>query len=280
MTGTIRTLIVDDEPLAVKGLRALLAADPDLQCDECGGGRAAIRMLQEQKYDLVFLDVQMPRVDGFAVVREVGLARMPLIVFTTAFSQHAIGAFDARAIDYLLKPFSQARLEESVRRAKAELRRRRVEESETAATETPAQRAAPERLSRLVLRTGNVTYTLDLANVSCIEADGYYARLWTGTRSHLARQSLNALEATLDPTEFVRAHRGAIVRLRDVLQIRRLRAGRYCAVLKNGMTVKVSRDRRGRLETGIADCGENIPGSAGPKGLDGIDPRRAARGQK
>ena len=200
--GKIRTLIVDDEPVALKGLRELLAVDPDLELEDCGGGRSAIRMLCEEKFDLVFLDVQMPRVDGFAVIREVGLDRMPLIVFTTAFSQHAIGAFDARAIDYLLKPFSRARLDESVRRAKEELARGRLKPRDASEDRTvepesaysATQRPVPERMSRLVLRTGNATYSVDLESVSWIEADGYYARLWTGRRSHLVRQSLNALE--------------------------------------------------------------------------------------
>jgi two-component system LytT family response regulator len=238
MTNRVmRTLIVDDEKLARTGLRAMLSEDPDLSFDECGSGREAVHLIrdpgEEPPIDLVFLDVQMPAMNGFDVIAAVGTDHMPVVVFTTAYSEHAIQAFDACALDYLLKPVREARLAQAVARAKAEILKRRAGE--------PSD-ALPIR--RVLLRSGATSYYIDVDDIDWIEADTYYARIWTGARSHLLRQSLAQLETMLDPRRFVRIHRSAIVNARKVRAIGRVALGKYCVRLHDGRQLPMSRDRR------------------------------------
>lgn len=233
----MRTLIVDDEKLARSGLRAMLSDDRDLSIEECASGREAVQAIrdpgEQTPVEIVFLDVQMPMMNGFDVIATIGVDRMPVVVFTTAYSEHAIQAFEACALDYLLKPVREARLAQAVGRAKVEVRQRRAGQ--------PAE-ALPIR--RVLLRSGTTSYYIDVDDIDWIEADTYYARIWTGARSHLLRQSLAQLETLLDPKRFVRIHRSAIVNTGKVRAIGRVALGKYCVCLHDGRQLPMSRDRR------------------------------------
>jgi two-component system LytT family response regulator len=239
--GRIRTLVVDDEQLARAGLKAMLASDRELVVEECASGRDAILMLSETAFDLVLLDVQMPKINGFEVIEAIGSERMPVVVFTTAYGEYALQAFDACALDYVLKPIDDARLAKAVGRAKELVRRRREAPSVT----------RPVPLQRVLLRSGDASYYVDVDDIDWIESDTYYARLWTHTRSHLIRQSLTQLEAQLDPRTFVRVHRTAIVNIRRVAAIRRLGLSKYAVTLVDGRQITLSRERRRALHEAL-----------------------------
>jgi two-component system LytT family response regulator len=241
----IRVLIVDDERLARVGLRTMLAGDSQLLLQECAGGRDAARIITDEPIDLVFLDVRMPKVGGFDVIATIEPDGRPVLVMTTAYSEHALRAFDAHVLDYLLKPLSEARLARSVLRAKEVIRQRRLGVLHDALV------ASPPRPPRLLVRSGPATYYVDVRDVDWIEADAYYARLWTGSRSHLVRQSLTHLEAGLDVRQFVRIHRRAIVNVARVAEIRGLGVGRYGVVLTNGTRIGLSRKRREQLQAAL-----------------------------
>ena len=267
---SLRTLVVDDEKLARAGLRAMLASDPELEVDECAGGREAVRVIRDSvanPVDLVFLDVRMPAMDGFDVIAAVGADRMPVVVFTTAYSDYAIQAFDACAVDYLLKPVRESRLAQAVDRAKQVVRQRRAGDlneqlkallshrltSPATARKTNddlVESAVP--LRRVALRSGATTYYVDTDAIDWIEADTYYARIWTGVRSHLLRDSLAHLETLLDPRRFVRVHRSAIVNVSKVREVGRVGIGRYCVRLHDGRQIAIGRDRRRALHAALA----------------------------
>jgi two-component system LytT family response regulator len=258
---------VDDEKLARAGLRTMLARDPQLEVDECAGGREAVRVIRDPvaaPVDLVFLDVRMPAMDGFDVIAAVGAERMPVVVFTTAYSDYAIQAFDACALDYLLKPVRESRLAQAVARAKEAVRQRRVgtlsEQLVALLSQRPSTRSVAGEidatdldtsvpLRRLLLRSGATSYYIDTEDIDWIEADTYYARIWTGVRSHLLRQSLTHLEMVLDPKRFVRVHRSTIVNLGKVREIGRVGIGKYCVRLQDGRQVAMSRDRRSAVHS-------------------------------
>jgi two-component system, LytTR family, response regulator len=265
-----RTLVVDDEQLARSGLRSMLQGDADLAVEECVGGREAVRIIRDSAgdapVDLVFLDVRMPAMDGFDVIDAVGAERMPVVVFTTAYSDYAIQAFEACALDYLLKPVGEVRLSQAVARAKERIRQRRAGElSEQliallerrpgtlpvpdAGRQTEHDDSVP--LRRLLLRSGTTSYYVDTDRIDWIEADTYYARIWTGVRSHLLRQSLAHLETLLDGRLFVRVHRSAIVNVRNIREIGRVGLGKYCVRLQDGRQIPVSRERRRALHAAL-----------------------------
>jgi len=260
----VRTLVVDDEKLARTGLRAMLAVDPALVTDDCGTGADAVRLLRGGAFDLVFLDIQMPKLNGFDVVDAVGVNRMPVTVFTTAYCEHAIAAFEACALDYLLKPIREARLARTLARAKDVVQQRQLGRvsNQLASLLAPihgvgdAIAPVPRNVTvepedsyarRILLRSGQHSYYIDAADIDWIEADGYYARIWVGVRSHLLRQSLSQLELTLDPAQFVRVHRSALVNAARVTSIRKTGLARYAAQLSTGTVVPLSRERKGEL---------------------------------
>ncbi len=256
----IRTLVVEDETLARAGLCAMLEVDRALDIHACSGGMDAVRLLRDGSFDLVFLDIQMPKVDGFEVIEAVGVGQMPVTVFTTAHSEHAIAAFEACALDYLLKPIREARLARSLVRAKEVVRQRRLGKvSNQLASllarmhvDSHAEAMVPANVNdapahRIALRSGQSSYYLDVQDIDWIEADGYYARIWVGVRSHLLRQSLSQLELTLDAAQFMRVHRSAIVNTARVASIRKTGLARYAVQLVTGTTVPLSRERKGEL---------------------------------
>jgi two-component system LytT family response regulator len=241
----MRVLIVDDEPLARRGLRARLRAMADVEIvGECDSGATAVTAIEELAPDLVLLDVQMPEVDGFAVIEAVGADRMPLTIFVTAFDAHALRAFDVHALDYLLKPIDTERFALAVDRA-----RRRLAET-TAASRAPSlvrALADTTEASRLVLRDGSRVLLFDQRDIDWLSADGDYVRVHVKGRSHLVRHTMTAMEARLDSRQFARVHRSTIVNISRVAEIRRRGERDYHLVLTDGTRLRMSRASRARL---------------------------------
>jgi two-component system LytT family response regulator len=247
----IRALIVDDEPLARRGIRQLLERESDVTVvGEARNGRDALRALRTLDPELVFLDVQMPEVDGFGVLRAVGAERMPSVIFVTAYDAFAVRAFDAHAIDYLVKPLREARFAEAVQRVRDRLRSADAvtlsrQLSALLATTDAAQPVGPPITGRrIVVPTTTGELVLDAEEIDWIEADDYYAAVHTRGRRHLIRESLASLEARLDPARFVRVHRSAIINLERVREYRADSSGDRAVLLRDGTRIPVSRRRR------------------------------------
>jgi two-component system, LytTR family, response regulator len=250
---TIRTLIVDDERAARDGIRHLLAADPEIVvAGECSNGREAAAAIRDTAPDLVFLDVQMPELDGFGVLREVGVERAPAVVFVTAFDQYALRAFDVHALDYLLKPFTDDRFRQSLERAKQLVRQGRLGDlSHKLAALLDHDEPAPARpryLDRLVVKSGGKVTLLPVGEIEWIDAEGDYVRIHVGKTWHLLRETMKNLEDQLDGARFVRIHRSTIVNLEKVKELQPFFRGEYVVVLHNGTTLKLSRGYRDNLE--------------------------------
>jgi two-component system, LytTR family, response regulator len=224
----IRVLIVDDEPLARRGIRQLLAREPDMVVvGECRDGRATLVALERLAPDVVFLDVQMPELDAFGVIGEYGPERMPVIVFVTAYDAFAVQAFEAQALDYLVKPLIASRFAAAVARVRERVRAR--------------------QRSVLVVGTPNGSLVVDAAEIDWIEAEDYYSRVHAGKAHHLIRESLASLRKRLDAAQFVRVHRGALVRLDRIREVRSGQNGQTVVVLRDGTIVPVSRRQRASL---------------------------------
>ena len=252
----IRTLIVDDEPLARRTIRDLLRDDPEVNVvGECGGGAEAVESILRQPPDLLFLDIQMPGMDGFDVLSHIELERIPAIIFVTAYDAYALKAFDVHALDYLLKPFTDERFREALARAKSHVELREVRDLAQSLRAFLNERtgAEPETaprkgfLTRFMVKVGGRVIFVKSADVDWIEADNYYIKLHVGGKSHLLRVSMKELEGKLDPKSFWRIHRSAIINLERVQELRQTPNGEYMAVLKNGTELKLSRAGRERL---------------------------------
>ena len=266
----IRVLIVDDEPLARDGIRARLAGAEDMEVvGECAGGRSAIRSIRELTPDLVYLDVQMPGVDGFGVIEAIGPDKMPVTVFITAFDQHAIRAFEAQALDYLLKPIDDERFErtlERVRRRVAEQREsylgRRLSavllKTSAGASNASAEeqalphQQAPRYTERFIVRNGVRLQIVNVADVDWVSAEGNYVRLHAGKQSYLLRDTMGGLEEQLDPAEFVRIHRSAIVRTQNIVELESVFQGEYLVTLKDGTRLTSGPSYRDQLERAVS----------------------------
>ncbi len=247
-------LIVDDEPLAREGLRMLLAEDPDVGAiHEAKDGRQAISALRKARPDLVFLDVQMPEMDGFSVVREVGPERMPAIVFVTAHDKYAMQAFEVNAIDYLLKPVTRERFAQALARAKTRLQAQPAEEASRQILSLLETLAAPSRaLKRLAVRTAGKTTFVDISDVDWIEAAENYVKLHVGRASHLVHVTMNTLEKSLAPETFLRIHRSIIVNVGRVQELEPSVHGEYVVTLPHGVRVRSGRTYHEKLKA-LAD---------------------------
>lgn len=248
----LRALIVDDEPLARETIRRLLAGDAEIEVvGECASGAEAVRSLRESAPDLLFLDVQMPEVDGFEVLRRAHPATAPAVVFVTAYDAYALRAFEAEALDYLLKPFDDERFHRTLSRAKARVREQRVTRlagKMAAALEASPVDEPPGRYAeRLGIRREGAIVFVRLEDVDWIEAADYCVRVHVGGRFHLLREPLRELEARLDPRRFLRVHRSAIVNLARVRELQPHFHGDGIAVMQDGARLRVSRARRARL---------------------------------
>jgi two-component system, LytTR family, response regulator len=267
--GDLRVVIVDDEALGRDTVRMALAQEPRVRVvGECASGREAIEMLTSVETDVVFLDVQMPGVDGFGVIDEIGADEMPVVIFVTAHDTHALRAFEAHAFDYLLKPIDDDRFAATVDRA----RRRVVEREESgvarrlaalmhdirpaldADRHRPARSDAPDASvaapsGRIVVRDRDRVLFVDVADIDWIGADGDYVRIHTAGKSHLVRDTMAAMEARLDPAAFVRIHRSTIVNSSRIKELRPYSSREYAVVLKDGTRLRLSRRYRDRLRT-------------------------------
>jgi two-component system LytT family response regulator len=231
----IRTFIVDDEPLARSNLAVLLRLDPEIEIvSECGSGVDAPREIRAAKPDLLFLDVQMPECDGFDVLELLGAEVPSAIIFVTAFDQYALRAFEAGALDYLLKPFDNARFDRALARAKEKI----------------AQgKGLPKKLQRLTIKGAGQVAFVSLSEIDWIEAADYYAALHVGEKTHLLRRSMSELEQDLDLTTFCRIHRSTIVNLDRVRGLKLSEDGDYQVLLKNGTELRMSRRYRKQLQS-------------------------------
>ena len=210
---SIRAVIVDDEPWARRRIAALLKSEPDVEvAGECRGGVEAIEKIPELSPDLVFLDVQMPECDGFDVLEAIGPERMPPVIFATAYDKYAVRAFDAQALDYLLKPFDEERFQQAMGRARRELKLGKGA-SEALRAVLEAVRGKSQFLKRLAVKSGGRVVFLRAADIDWIEAAGNYVTLHVGRDRHMLRATMNSLEPKLDSEEFVRIHRSTIVNL-------------------------------------------------------------------
>jgi two-component system LytT family response regulator len=254
-----RTLIVDDEPLAREGIRARLAALGGFDVvDECGSGQAAIAAIRSRRPDVVFLDVQMPIVDGFAVIDEIGAEAMPATVFVTAHDHYALRAFDAHAIDYVLKPIDDvrfARTVDSVRKRLREARDSGVAQQLASLLERVERPAltgdTPSRIGHLVARDGARTELVPFDEIDYVTADGDYVRVFAGRRQLLLRLTMNRVEAALPARDHVRIHRSSIVNVARIRTLEALPNAELTVVLKNGVTLRASRSYAERLRLAL-----------------------------
>jgi len=247
----IRALIVDDEPWARERIRALIEDEPSVEiAGESRSGSEAVRAIRELAPDLVFLDVQMPDLDGFEVIAEIGPSRMPAVVFVTAYDQHALRAFEVHALDYLLKPFDRRRFYQAVERAASLIRAGRVERQLEHLEGLMADVASrPRCLERLLVRAHGRMFFVHVDKIDWIEAAGNYVRVHTGGKSHLVRQTMKVLEQELDAVRFLRIHRSTIVNLDRVREISPLFSGEYSVVLVDGTRLTLSKGYRDRLRS-------------------------------
>jgi two-component system LytT family response regulator len=250
MTETIRTLIVDDEPLAREGVRLLLASDPECEVvGEPGSGKEAVAAIRKLRPDLVFLDVQMPEMNGFDVLAALSREEVPHVVFVTAYDRYALRAFEVHALDYLLKPFDDERFQEALGRAKRHLKLTRVSRLSERLIDLlgSVDRGGQTFLDRLPIKDAGRVVFLDLEEVEWIEAADYYVQLHTRDKAYLHRETMASLEARLDPKRFVRIHRSAIVNQRFVRELRPKGQRDLVCVLASGASLKVARSHRDKL---------------------------------
>jgi two-component system LytT family response regulator len=245
-----RVLIVDDEPISRRRLRRLLALEPE--CDlvgECANGREAVHALGRESVDIVFLDVQMPEMDGFGVVQAISRSH-PLIIFTSAYDEYALKAFEVHAFDYLLKPFDRRRFRESLHRA-----RRQLEQAKPAIADDriltlfeslAGARNVPDRIA--VRNNGRVIF-LKLGDIDWIEAADNYVCLHAGRETHILRETMSDLEARLDPARFIRVHRSAIVNLDCIKELQPWFRGDYKVMLHDGTELTLTKNHREKLES-------------------------------
>jgi len=247
----IRVLVVDDEPLARSNLKVLLRRDSGIESiAECGSGAEAVTQIRSTRPELVFLDVQMPECNGFEVLEILKAdAALPVIVFVTAYDEYALRAFDAGALDYLLKPFDDARFSLAMQRARQKI---------------AAQAAVQSReIPRLTVRSaGRVAY-VQIPDIDWVEAADYYACLHVGSKSHLLRQSMGELEKELDPRIFCRIHRSTIVNLRRVRALKVDDAGEYEVILEGGQKLRLSRRFRKDLQSRMSEFGLPVQAASG-----------------
>jgi two-component system LytT family response regulator len=246
----IRTLIVDDESLARDRLRQLLGKEPEVELvGECADGREAVAFIQKSPPDLVFLDIQMPELDGFSVLAELSGKPMPVIVFVTAHDKFALRAFEVHAVDYLLKPFDRERFQKALGRALEQVKNREgralIEKQAALLAELKPTAKSPERLA---VKSAGLVLWVTLAEVDWIGSADNYAELHVGTKSHLMRDTLSALETRLDPNVFVRISRSIIVNAKRIKELKRLFYGGCEITLQSGMKLTLSRRYRDKLK--------------------------------
>jgi two-component system, LytTR family, response regulator len=247
---SIRTIIVDDVDLARERIKILLG-DAGLEIvAECANGREAIKAIRSLKPELVFLDIQMPKISGFEVVETIGVEEMPAVIFVTAYDEFAVRAFEVNALDYLLKPFDEARLKSAVERAKRVIAGRepaREMEEKLRRLLKEVKSGEPTYLKRIPVKSARDTTLVLTEKIDWIGSAGHYLELHVGDEKHLIREQLNRIEAKLDPEKFVRIHRSIIVNLDSIKSLHPLFNGDHLVILKNGQELNLSRTYHERL---------------------------------
>ena len=246
----IKTLIVDDEPLARERLRTLLAEVTEISLvGECANGHEAVDAIATQQPELLFLDVQMPELDGFGVLDKIAGASMPAVIFVTAYDQYALRAFEVHALDYLLKPFDRGRFQKALQRARLQ-----IEQTRNGAVNERLRllledlRAEKQWLERLVIKSGGRIFFLKTAEIDWIEAAGNYVRLHVERETHLLRETIKNLESQLDPKKFLRINRSTLVRLDHIKELQSWFNGEYAVILQDGTQLTSSRGYREQLD--------------------------------
>lgn len=246
----MRVAIVDDEPLARERIRGILATEPDVEIvAQCGDGRQAVQAIRDERPDLVFLDVQMPGLDGFGVLAALGPGRLPITIFVTAYDKYAIQAFEVNAVDYLLKPFSPKRLRAAIERARRELEKTDGQDvSQRLATMLADLGGVKKYQRQLVVKQGGRIVFVKVEEIDWIEAEGNYIRLHVGPASYLIRETMKGIESKLDPEHFVRIHRSTIVRADRIKELQPLFHGEHAVILRSGVRLVASRGPDNKLK--------------------------------
>ena len=256
----IKALVVDDEPLALRGLKLRLAAFPEIEIvGEAGNGREAVKLIKQHNPDLVFLDIQMPGLDGFGVVRALIGAPAPLFIFVTAYDKYAIDAFEANALDYLVKPVEEERLKDAIHRARDAIKSKAAASRESRLVELLASLSDEDRdqikeliqdpswvdkerySERLSFKDGSKVVMLNADDIDWIDAAGDYMCIHAQGKTHIIRETMKTLQQRLDPARFQRIHRSAIVNIKKVKELHPHSNGEYFVILENGSELKLSR---------------------------------------
>jgi len=251
----IKSIIADDEPLAREKIRTLLEEDPDIELiGECADGIETVTAIRNQQPDLVFLDVQMPELDGFGVLKALRHSNMPTLIFVTAYDQYALRAFEVHALDYLLKPFDRERFQKALQRAKEHIRKEKSGEVNekllTLLEDLKSEKSNNHErkyLDRLVIKAGGRVTFLKTEEIDWIEAAGNYIRLYIGKDSHLLRETMNNIQTKLDPEKFLRIHRSTILKIDRIKELQPWYHGEYFVTLENGKQLTSSRSYRHQL---------------------------------
>ena len=249
--GPLRILIVDDEPLAIKNIQALVEAQKaNVQVFTSQHGKEALSLLAENEIDILFLDVQMPEMSGFEVLENLVSPKWPVVVFVTAFDQHAVKAFEVNAVDYLLKPVRDERFTAAFRRAVNVVGQEDLEAKATALLRVVGAKPTAF-LERIVVRTGSKVRILNVAEIDAFEAFDYYVKVHVGDQCHLVRESMKSLEDRLDPSRFGRVHRSNIINLDRILEVHESQEGEHLGVLTSGRKVPMSHSRWKKVQDSL-----------------------------
>jgi two-component system, LytTR family, response regulator len=250
MSKRIRVLIVDDEPLARERIAAMLKGDSDIEIiGTCANGREALSAIQKQSPDLVFLDIQMPEMDGFEVLQRIPPESMPLVIFVTAYDKYALRAFEVFALDYLLKPFDRDRFLKALDRVKSEVHHRSESDFQQQVLALLEDlKIRPQSLNRMAVKSGGRIFFLRADEIDWIEAEGNYVRLHVSKESYLLRETIGALEEQLDRRKFLRIHRSTIVNIDRIQELQPWFHGEFRVILRNGTALMLSRTHREKLQ--------------------------------
>ncbi|MCG8457286.1 MAG: LytTR family DNA-binding domain-containing protein [Holophagales bacterium] len=247
----IRTILIDDEPLAREKLRTFLKDEPDIEIlTECRDGKEAVETVDAARPDLIFLDVQMPELDGFEVLDNLEPESMPTVIFTTAYDQYALKAFEVHAVDYLLKPFDRNRFSEALARARKEVERSQLGDvkQQLLALLREVGEKRPQYPARIVVKSSGKVVFLKVEDLDWVDAAGNYVKLHVGGESHLLRETMTGLEKRLDPSQFIRIHRSTIVNIERIKELQQQFHGDYLVVLEAGQRLTLSRSYREKIQ--------------------------------
>jgi two-component system LytT family response regulator len=247
--SAIRTIIADDEPLGLRKLRILLNSESGIRVvAECENADQTLAAVREHKPDLILLDIQMPDADGFQMLKSLSAQDMPMVIFTTAYDHYAIRAFEARALDYLLKPFDQERLHAAIEKARVEMLHHHARVLATRILEILSDvEPYHQNERRLVIKSGGRVIFLDVDEIDWVEAAANYVKLNAGKRSYLLRETIGRVSERLDHHQFVRIHRSTLVNVQKIKELQPCNSGEYMVMLRNGKELSCSRSYRGGL---------------------------------